>query len=79
MIPAERFKTRAAHFPIWRDGRTGMQRATLGKSGSEAASQLQGRIARAFFGSSLVTTMDMTADIQYILTAAQSLGSQVYY
>ena len=25
-----------------------MQRATLGKSGSEASSQLQGRIARAF-------------------------------
>ena len=33
----ERFKTRAAHFPIQRDGRTGMQRANLGKSGSEAA------------------------------------------
>ena len=39
LIGSERFKTRAAHFPIWRDGRTGMQRATLGKSGSEAASQ----------------------------------------
>ena len=37
----ERFKTRAAHFPIQRDGRTGMQRANLGKSGSEAASQLK--------------------------------------
>ena len=45
---SERFKTRAAHFPKKRDGRTGMQRATLGKSGSEAASQLQGQIARAF-------------------------------
>ena len=56
-----------------------MQRATLGKSGSEAASQLQGRIARAFSSNSLVNTMDMTAAIQYILTAAQSLGSQVYY
>ena len=58
-----------------------MQRATLGKSGSEAASQLQGRIARAFSSISLVNTMDMTAAIQYILTAAQSLaiGSQVYY
>ena len=33
----EHFKTRAAHFTIQRDGRTGMQRATLGKSGSEAA------------------------------------------
>ena len=56
-------------------GRTGMHRATLGKSGSEAASQLQGRIVRAFSSNSL----DMTAAIQYILTAAQLLGSQVYY
>ena len=56
-----------------------MQRATLGKSGSEAASQLRDRIARAFFGNSLVNTMDMTAAIQYIFKAAQSLGSQVYY
>ena len=51
----------------------------LGKSGSAAASQLQGRIARAFSSNSFVNTMDMTAAIQYILTAAQSLGSQVYY
>ena len=56
-----------------------MQRATLGKSGYEAASQLQGRIARAFSSNSLMITMDMTAAIQYILTAAQSLGSRVYY
>ena len=56
-----------------------MQRATLGKSGSEAASQLQGRIARAFSSNSLVNTMDMTVAIQFILTAAQSLASQVYY
>ena len=56
-----------------------MQRATLGKSGSEAASQLQGRIARAFSSNSFVNTMDMTAAIKYILTAAQSLGSQDYY
>ena len=56
-----------------------MQRATLGKSGSEAASQLQGRIAREFSSNSLVNTMDMTVAIQNILTAAQSLGSQVYY
>ena len=56
-----------------------MQRATLGKSGSEAASQLQGRIARVFSSNSLVNTMDVTAAIQYILTEAQSLGSQVYY
>ena len=76
----ERFKTRAAaHFPIQRDGTTGMQRAPLGKSGSEAASQLQGRIAKAFSSNSLVYTMDMTAAIEYILTATQSLGSQDYY
>ena len=56
-----------------------MQRATLSKSGSEAASQLQGWMARAFSSNSLVNTMDMTAAIIYILTAAQSLGSQVYY
>ena len=56
-----------------------MQRATLGKSGSEAASQLQGRIARVLFSNSLVNTIDMTTAFQYILTAAQSLGSQVYY
>ena len=56
-----------------------MQRATLGKSGSEAASQLQGRIARAFSSNSLVNTMEMTAAIQYILIAAQSLRSPVYY
>ena len=56
-----------------------MQQASLRKSGSATASQLQGRIARAFSSNSLVSTMDMTAAIQYILTAAQSLGSQVYY
>ena len=56
-----------------------MQRATLGKSGSEAALQLQGRIARALSINSLVNIMDMTTVIQYILTTAQSLGSQVYY
>ena len=49
------------------------------RAGSEAASQLQGRIARAISTNSLVNTMDMTAAIQYILIAAQSLGSQVYY
>ena len=51
----------------------------LGKSGSEAASQLQGRIARAFSSNNFVNTMDMTAAIQYILTVSQSLGSQVCY
>ena len=55
-----------------------MQRATLGKSGSDATSQLQGQIARAFSSNSLVNTMEMTAVIKYILTAAQSLGSQDY-
>ena len=45
----------------------------------QAASQLQGRIARVFSSNCLVNTMDMTAAIQYIYTAAQSLGSQVYY
>ena len=34
----ERFKTQTAHFSILRDGRTGRQRETLGKSGFEAAS-----------------------------------------
>ena len=66
-------------FPIWRGERTGMQRATLGKSGFEAASQLQGRIARAFSSNSLVNVMEMTAAIQYILKAAQLLGSQDNY
>ena len=56
-----------------------MQRATLGKSGSEAASQLQGRIARAFSSNNMVNTIDMTAAIQYILIAVQSLGSQIHY
>ena len=56
-----------------------MQRATLGKSGSEAAPRLQGRIAKAFSSNSLMNAMEMTAAIQYILTAAQSLGSQDYY
>ena len=56
-----------------------MQRATLSKSRSEAALQLQGRITREFSSNSSVNAMDMTADIQHILTAAQSLGSQVYY
>ena len=62
-----------------------MQQATLGKSSfaftrssSEAASQLQGQIV-VFSSNSLVNTKDMTAVIQYILTAEQSLGSQVYY
>ena len=57
-----------------------MQQATLSKSGYEAAApQLQGRIARAFSSNSLVNTMEMTAAIQYIVAAAQSLGSQDYY
>ena len=56
-----------------------MQWTTLGRSGPEATSQLQGRIARAFSSNSLVNTMDIMAAIQYILTAAQLLGSEVYY
>ena len=56
-----------------------MQRSTFGKSGSEAASQLQGRIAGAFSSNSFVNTMDMTAAIKYISPAAQPLGSQDYY
>ena len=51
-----------------------MQRAPLGKSGSGA-----GRIARSFSSKSLANTLEMTAAIQCILTAAQSLGSQDYY
>ena len=56
-----------------------MQRATLGKSDSEASPQLQGRIGRAFSSNSLVNTQEMMAAIQYILTAAQLLCSQDYY
>ena len=55
-----------------------MQRTTLGKSGSETASQLQGRTVRAFPSNSLVKTMEMTVTIQYILTATQPFGSQNY-
>ena len=55
-----------------------MQRATLGKSGSKTASQLQGRTARAFSSNSLRKTMEITVVIQYILTATQSFGSQDY-
>ena len=77
-IKPGRFKTRDADFPIQRDETTGMQRATLGKSGSETASQLQGRTARAFSRNSLGKTMEITACIQYILTATQSFGSQDY-
>ena len=74
----ERFKTWAAHCPTQRDERTGMQWATLGKSGSKTASQLQGRTARAFSSNTLVKTMEMTVVIQYILTTTQSFGSQDY-
>ena len=69
----------SGHFPVQRDEKTDMQGATLGKIGFEAAPQLQGRTARAFSRNNLVNTMEMTAAIQYILTAAQSLGSQDYY
>ena len=56
-----------------------MQRETLGKSGFEAAPQLHGRKARAFSNNSFLNIMEMTAAIQYNLTAAQLLGSQDYY
>ena len=36
-VESERFKTQAALFPIQRDERTGIQRTTLGKSGSKTA------------------------------------------
>ena len=55
-----------------------MQRATLGKSVSETASQLQGRTARAFSRNSLGKTMEIMVVIQYILTAIQSFGFQDY-
>ena len=55
-----------------------MQRATLGKSGSETALQLQGRTARAFSRNSLGKTMEITVVIQYILTVKESFGSQDY-
>ena len=61
-----------------RDERTGMQRATLDKSGSKTASQLQDRTERAFPSNSLVKTMEMTVVIEYILTATQYFGSQDY-
>ena len=56
-----------------------MQWATLGKSGSAAASQLQGRIARAFFQQQFGEYHGYDGCYLDILTAAQSLGSQVYY
>ena len=55
-----------------------MQLATLGKSGSKTASQLQGRTARAFSRNSLGKTMEITVVIQHILTATQSFGFQDY-
>ena len=55
-----------------------MQRATLGESGSKTAWHLQGRTARAFSSNNLGKTMEITVVIQYILTAAQSFGSQDY-
>ena len=56
-----------------------MQWATLGKSGSKAALQLQGWIARALSSNSLVNAINMKAAIQYILMSAQLLDSQFYY
>ena len=57
----ERFKRPAAHFPIQHDGRTSMQRATLGKSSPDEVNYcLYGRIAGVFCSNSLVKTMEMT-------------------
>ena len=53
-----------------------MQRTTLGKSGSEAASRLQVRIARAFSSISLVNTVDMTAAIQLIYFDSSTIVRQ---
>ena len=63
---SERFK----HFPIKRDRRTGMQRATLGKIGSEAASQLGncqflspgggGEKGKRFCGKYLIPFLELT-------------------
>ena len=50
-----------------------MQRATLGK-GSFVFTRSDSESSN-----SLVKTMEMTAVFQYILTAAQSFGSQDYY
>ena len=79
MARSSSFKRRPAHFPIWCNEGTGMQRATLGKSSSKAASQLQDRIERAFSSNNLVNTIEMTAVIHYILTAAQLFDPQGYY
>ena len=79
MLLPEHFKHRQRTFLYTAMGELVCRRATLDKSSSEAASQLQGRIARAFFSNSFVNTMDMTAVIKYTLLAAQSLGSEDYY
>ena len=72
LIGPERFKKRAACFHTYSvmgelvcSGQLWTITALI-----VAASQLQGRIARAFSSNCLVNTMDMTAVIQYILTAA---------
>ena len=54
-----------------------MERATLGKCGSEAGSLLYGQTARVFSSYSLMKTMEITAVIQYILTAAESFGPKL--
>ena len=56
-----------------------MQWVTQSKCGSKAASQLSDRTARIFSSNSLVENMEISADIQYTLTAAQSFGSQDCY
>ena len=44
-----------------------------------AVRQLPSRTARVSCSNSLAKTQEMTAVIQYILTSAQSFGSQDYY
>ena len=51
-----------------------MQRATLGKSGSEVVTRSD---SESIFQQQF--TMEIMVAIQYILTAAQSLGSRDYY
>ena len=71
-VGPERFKTQAANFPEKR-WENWYATGNFGQGGSEAAPWLQGRIAIVLSSNSLVSTMDMTDAIQYILTAAQSV------
>ena len=80
-IRLDRFKTRAMHFPKKRDERenwyaTGnFRQERLWRSSSVTRLDSESIFQQQF----LVNTMEMTAAIRYILSAAQSLGSQDYY